>query len=229
MKQEQDLNKSEFARFLSDQSLFEGISPKQYERLLKNGYRIIAEKGEFIFREGDPADCLFVIKSGRVKLTSYDVEGRERIIAIFGNGETIWESVFLEERSFPFSAVALGKVDCCKLYSVDFEQAISEGESAMRSIKLLSKKLHDANQRNMILSSSDPKIKIARLFLYRQEIDAGRVLTMRLDDIAATLSIRPETASRKLRELIDDGIIYKSGQSNFIIKNYDELKKIAEN
>jgi CRP-like cAMP-binding protein len=49
-------------------------------------------KGEFIFQQGDPADAVFYIQKGKVKLTVISTQGKEAVVAIldaddfFGEG-----------------------------------------------------------------------------------------------------------------------------------------------
>jgi CRP/FNR family transcriptional regulator, cyclic AMP receptor protein len=48
-------------------------------------------KGQSIFSQGDLADAVFYIQSGRVKVTVVSEEGKEAVIAIFGTAEFFGE------------------------------------------------------------------------------------------------------------------------------------------
>src|SRR5580765_1656753 len=49
------------------------------------GKRILtSKKGDKIFSQGDPADAIFFIQSGKVKMTVVSAAGKEAIIAILG-------------------------------------------------------------------------------------------------------------------------------------------------
>jgi hypothetical protein len=50
------------------------------------GYRA----GESIFLQGDPADAIFYIKEGRVKLTVISKQGKEAVVAILKDGDFFW-------------------------------------------------------------------------------------------------------------------------------------------
>ena len=54
-------------------------------------------------------------------------------------------------------------------------------------------------------------------------------MKLKLEDIAAHVSLRPETVSRKLGELLNDKILEKVGQSSFRILNYEKLVHISQN
>ena len=68
------------------------------------------QKGDSIFSLGDPADSLYLIHKGNIKLVNYDSDGREKIVAFFGKGEWIWEGLFLEQPTFPFHGIAMDEV-----------------------------------------------------------------------------------------------------------------------
>ncbi|MFZ0772621.1 MAG: cyclic nucleotide-binding domain-containing protein [Candidatus Sulfotelmatobacter sp.] len=67
--------------------LLNGLSPVEAEGVLKLGAKLIVPSGTSLFRLGDPADRLFLIERGRIKLTlPMQVRGKE-------------EDIFVEERS----------------------------------------------------------------------------------------------------------------------------------
>lgn len=210
-------------------SFLEELEAPEREAIDQKLRGFYAKKGEVLFREGTPADSLWIIRQGSVKLCTYDSEGREQIIAIFSEGETIWVSMFLgkKETAYPYSAICLNDVIVCQILRQDFEATIQDTHTALKIVGLLSKKLHDANERILILSASDPQAKVARLFLYRINHSGGNRVTMKLEDIAAHVSLRPETVSRKLGELCDEGVLRKEGQSTFEILDFNALEDIA--
>lgn len=69
------------------QELTSGLAPSEAEKILAFGTRMIVPSGTCLFQLGDPADRLFVLETGSVKLTlPMKVRGHE-------------ENVFVEERS----------------------------------------------------------------------------------------------------------------------------------
>jgi CRP-like cAMP-binding protein len=47
--------------------------------------------GEIIFSQGDPADALFYIQEGKVKVTTLSSHGKEAVVAILGAGDFFGE------------------------------------------------------------------------------------------------------------------------------------------
>lgn len=202
----------------------EGLPPKQKQELMEGALHRDYRKGQFLFHEDERVDSLFIIRKGSVKLSTWDSEGREQIVGIFADNDVIWEGMFLEKSTYPYSAVCMKATRICRIRREDFERVVSDTAVALKVIGMLSRKLHDANARNLLLSTSDPKARIAGFLLYRREHTAGTVLTLRLDEIAASLALRPETVSRKLGELSREGLIKKHGQSGFEILDTEALR-----
>ncbi|MGC8536835.1 MAG: Crp/Fnr family transcriptional regulator [Rhizomicrobium sp.] len=48
-------------------------------------------KGQVVFSQGDPADAVFYIQNGKVKLTVVSEQGREAVVAILGTGDFFGE------------------------------------------------------------------------------------------------------------------------------------------
>jgi CRP-like cAMP-binding protein len=49
------------------------------------------KKGQVIFAQGDPADALFFIQKGKVKVTTLSRQGKEAVVAILGEGDFFGE------------------------------------------------------------------------------------------------------------------------------------------
>ena len=47
-------------------------------------------KGEKIFSQGDPADSIYFIQSGRIKITVVSAAGKEAVLAMPGPHEFFW-------------------------------------------------------------------------------------------------------------------------------------------
>ena len=51
--------------------------------------RITCRKGKVIFAQGDPADSVFYILEGKVKIAVTSEQGKEAVVAIFGGGRSL--------------------------------------------------------------------------------------------------------------------------------------------
>ncbi|OGR22070.1 MAG: hypothetical protein A2559_11130, partial [Deltaproteobacteria bacterium RIFOXYD2_FULL_66_9] len=85
--------------------LFHGISETDAQRVA----RLCAErkypKDATIFSKGDPANALFIVKEGKVRILSLSDKGAETIVHILKEGE-IFGELLLSEEQRAFTAVA---------------------------------------------------------------------------------------------------------------------------
>ena len=143
---------------ISHIEFLEGLDEEKQNRVKEGAVRRTCRKGSSLFRQGDPVDAVYIIHTGRVKLCTWDPEGREQIVGLFSDKDTIWEGIFIEGSRYPYSAVCMTDVYCCRVMRKDLEKVMEDPAIAMRVIGLLSRKLHEANERVMLLSSSSPRV-----------------------------------------------------------------------
>lgn len=104
------------------------IAPRSTEELLRDvpilgqlpaaDLHLLAESAEVrkvaraapLFAEGHPAEGLFVVRTGEVKITKSGREGREQIVYIATPGRPISEGVRFDGGNYPASAMAMRAV-----------------------------------------------------------------------------------------------------------------------
>ncbi|WP_329887694.1 Crp/Fnr family transcriptional regulator [Pseudoramibacter faecis] len=211
-----------------DIPLLQGIPDDQKRELLAGADRVQVPRASLLFQEGDPADMIWIIRCGQVKLCRYEADGREQIIGIFDRYEAIWEGLFLDNSTYPYSAECLTPVEACGIHLKALQAVLASPEVAMDVIVMLSRKLHDANIRNVLLTTRKPESRVAGFLLYRKERSTEAWISLKLEDIAASLNLRPETVSRKLRELEKLGLIERIGRGRLHILDYGGLKALYD-
>lgn len=79
--------------------LFASLSEADREALGSSFVRQSFDRGEMIFRQGDPGMHLYLVENGRVKITTLAPDGREAFVAIVGPGQVFGElSLFVEQQ-----------------------------------------------------------------------------------------------------------------------------------
>src|SRR3984885_12263624 len=76
-----------------------------------NAYR----RNQRIFAQGDPADAIFYIQKGKVKLTVVSRRGKEAVIALLGEGDFFGESCLAGQPLRMATAVTLSNCSIMKL------------------------------------------------------------------------------------------------------------------
>lgn len=196
-------------KFIDKISLFDNLSKSDLNDFLFEAKTKNYKKGETIFLEEDSASNLYIILSGLVKTYNVNKEGNEAVIDIAGPSSLI-NDVFLDQ--FQYNAVALelsyllliprkktkdfAKTNIGFAFNILVNQANKNKELTNQLAKL---KLDDA------------KYKLGQ-FLLSLAFENGnkiRDIILKFDKviIASYLGIKPETLSRALQKLKEDGEI----------------------
>lgn len=78
-----------------------------WEPLLARGARMRSyAKDETLFLEGQAADAVYVIQEGRIRLTTFGFDGKERHLMILGPGGLVGDCALPSARQYAVSAVA---------------------------------------------------------------------------------------------------------------------------
>lgn len=207
-----------------------GALPKDVQKsLTEHSIQTTRAIGTILFGVGEKVDSVLIIRKGRIKLCKYDADGNEYILDIIHDGDAIWENLFLENAVFPYSAVCLSKVDLCEIKKSEFIHLIADRPSiAMNLISLLSLRLKDSNEKALLLSIRDPKVRLAGFLLDRDIRCVGPEIKLKLEDIAASIGLRPETVSRNLSRFEKAQLIKRLGHGKIMVTNRSGLKKIYE-
>jgi CRP-like cAMP-binding protein len=119
-----------------------------------------AAAGTVLFREGEPGKDMYVIQSGKVRLTR-TIRGVEKTLADLPAGEFFGEMSIINEKPRTASAVVLEDAQLLVLDPRTFEAMIKANtEIAVRMIKKLAARLDIANAQieNLLLGDANSRI-----------------------------------------------------------------------
>jgi len=167
--------------------------------------------GTHLFREGEVFEAIAAVREGTVKTYVVDREGHEQVLGFHFPGEVIGLSAIENER-YPCNAIALDTVSLC---------CFSFPQIALLARRLpgLQKQLFRLMSRDIgsaaLLAGDHPadeRLAAFLILLSRRLAAVGHSgmllrLAMPRTDIANYLRLAPETVSRVLRRLQDDGMI----------------------
>ena len=133
-------NKSQMsthAKFLKSVSILSPLSDEQRDALSSNLEQVSYEDGQAIVKQGDPADALYFIKTGKVHVlikTDSEEEGLGHKVAELKSGDFFGENAVSGEAkpTRAASIVAEGDVDMLKLTSEDFAETIGDLAEALK-------------------------------------------------------------------------------------------------
>jgi CRP-like cAMP-binding protein len=96
------------------------IPPGVWERLAARGQERALGPGQAAFSQGDAAEALFMVVSGRVKVVRVTTQGNEHILCVRGPGESFCPVALLDGGPQLGTAVAMGEVRLRRLPKQDF-------------------------------------------------------------------------------------------------------------
>lgn len=92
-------------------------------------------KSRKIFSQGDPADSIFYIQRGKVKLTVVSHQGKEAVIAILGDGDFFGEGALAGQPQRMASAITMSECSIMRLERVNMIRVL-QNEPAFSSVVL---------------------------------------------------------------------------------------------
>lgn len=186
------------------------------------------ERGQNLFHAGEACDTLWLVDSGRLRLVSVLPDGRELVRDVVSAGETIGMALLVDGAAYPYTAQALDDVEYRR---VSRQQVLDLVEHqpfvALAILQVMSVKLRQANERNAMLAQKNPLVRLAAFLLERSARLQSESIELTVDDLGAACGMRRETASRKVGELCDLGLVERVGQSGIRIVDKAGLQRLA--
>lgn len=184
---------------------------------------------------GDPAEYLFVVADGRVKLMHDTQAGKEVVLDLLTRGEFFGSLAVLGEDVYPDTAVAQTQVCILTIGKDAFMQILSRYPAvSLQVIGIMSERLRAAHDRLERLSSGTVEERIAHVLLRlgdkfgEKKRGVGLLIQAPLtrDDLAAMTGTTTETASRVMSQFQKDGLV-QSGRGWAAIRDLKGLQEIA--
>lgn len=194
--------------------LFAGLDDDNFDRLAADMKVKELDQGQVLFHRGDPADSFYYVDTGLIELSLISATGDKKTLEVVNPGRTFGEAVtFMREVKFPVTAEALQHSQLCEIPNHSFLDMLRTNRDAcMRLLADLSRHLHARVREIENLSIQNARHRLSS-YIMDHIVDSrdGDQATARLElprhVIASRLSIAPETLSRLLRSLVDEGVI----------------------
>jgi CRP/FNR family transcriptional regulator, cyclic AMP receptor protein len=168
-------------------------------------------KNSTVVAAGDPADALYIVISGRLKVMMNDKEGREVILAILSQGDVFGEMGLIDQAPRSATVVAIESCELLTITRADFTKCLQKNfDLTMNVIRGLVKRLREADKKIGSLALIDVCGRVARLLLEMAEtVDGQKVVTRKLPkkQIAKMIGATREMVSRVMKEMEASGHI----------------------
>lgn len=210
-----DTSRFDIPRFLSRLPLFGDLDAPEIDRIAAGCTLRRLERGDMVFRVGEPCEHFHVVVLGQVKLFVISPGGQEKVIELVGQGQSFAEALVFLGRPCLVNAQALADT---LLLSVARETIVTEiqrdGRLAMRMLAGLARRLHGLVHDVQAYALQNGVQRVIGYLLRDQGAEdcvSGEIVTVSLPvskaTVASRLSLTPEYFSRVLRELEEAGLI----------------------
>lgn len=195
--------------------------------------RVPLDRGESIFRTGDPFEHIYVVRSGSVRTVHPGPDGDDQVIGFHLPAELVGIDA-ISEGAHLCDAIALERTSVCALPFGRLEQVAAEYPALQRQLHtLMSRQMVHDHQHLVALGRRSARERLA-LFLHSLASRLERAgysgvdfqLSMSRDDIANYLGLALETISRLLTRLAQEGVI-KVNRRRVLIRDSRLLARIA--
>ena len=188
-------------------------------------------RGENIFTQGSVSSGFYIILKGRVKVFKLSAEGKEQILHFADMHELLGAVPSFTEAPYPAHADAMEKTTTLFFPQKDFLSLVrKEPAVVMNMMANLAMRLQHFTRMIEDLSLKEVPGRLAAYFLYLCERKGCSDLVeidISKGQLASLLGTIPETLSRILRRLSDQGIIKVSGK-NIRLINKKALQDIID-
>jgi CRP/FNR family transcriptional regulator len=204
--------------------LFQHLSPTEQEAIGRSAVRKRSLKGSLLFRQGDPADELFLIKGGRLKLSKVFEDGREVTLDIRKSGDFVGETLLSEAADYPVSAWCLEDTLTCGFDRRGFEQLVlAHPPIGLQIIRNMSERITSLTDRLGGLAGAPIEDRLLQTLvdLSRQHgvgHRQGKAIQLNLthEDLSFLIGAHRVSVTRAIKNLRKSGKIIADGRSLII-------------
>ncbi len=215
---------------LAEVKLFEGLPKAQLASLAEIALLKRFKAGAPLFEAGQPGTHFYAVVTGKVRVYRAAPSGKEQILHVFGAGEAFAEVPVFEGKTYPASAQALEDSLMVCIPRKGFAEVLRrDPELALGVMALLSARLRAFVTQIAQLSLKEVPERLAGYLLLLRASQNRDDLTLDLPkgQIASYLGTIPETLSRALKKLADQGLIETSG-NRVTLLDPEALARLAE-
>ncbi len=202
-----------------EHSVFKLLTEEQLAELQNTKSNLCFNYGELIFKEGQYPSGIYIISSGKVKVSKFGFEGREQIVRFAKEGDILGYRAMISEEKYSCSASVVSETRVCFLTREFINNCIrTNPDVATNFMKLLAYDLRCAEEKAIRMAQKQVRERVAESILILKEIygfEEDNItinINLKRDEIAGIAGTVRETATRLLAEFCDDNMILVNGR-----------------
>lgn len=210
------------------------LGPQQVEKLCALGPRIEYQRNAVIYRQGEPADHVFLLLEGEAQSVLLSSLGHETLLRIHLPGSILGLTALATVPWRDASATAIQPSRLARIARADFKAAIlGDKDLGFGVIQLLVDRMRDFHFRVGDLQAQSVEQRLARVLIAvsRRTDDNGRpdakpVIHLTHEDLAQLVNSRRQTITAILGRFAQAGYISKSGR-RLVVENARGLASLS--
>lgn len=215
--------------------VFCNLSPRAAQRLNEIKATAIYPKGAMLFLEGQQARGVFVLCTGKAKLSTSSREGKTIITKLSEPGDVLGLNAVVSQRQYEVTAEMMEPGQANFIPRDSFVHLLKEfPEVALRVAEQLSNNYYTAYEEIRTLGlTNSPSEKFAKLLLSWSTKPAQNdgmtqlKVTLTHEEIAETIGTTRETVSRLFSEFKKKQLLQLKG-ATLVIRNRNTLEEMAQ-
>jgi CRP-like cAMP-binding protein len=201
---------------LSKATIFKNLPVDLKKKLVTvSSHQDFFPKGSLIRQPLDGKDGMIVIDSGHAKIFSLNEAGKETVLGVLGKGDSTGQEDLFSKNNHENFIQATEDCLVCSMNRCDFQELLkATPDLALSLLNDFGERLILAEQNTVRRNSMNAKDRVMD-YLRAQEKRTGKRsfnLPLKKKDLANFLGLTPETLSRQLKALQQDGQITVKGQ-----------------
>ena len=211
------------------------LEPADREALTQSVSRKRFRRGDIIFQKEDPAQSLFIIEKGSVRIFFPGAQGADLTLAVLGPGDFFGDLSLLDGRPRSAGAAALADTNLLILERSDFMALLlSRPEAATAVLARVAQRLRDTNETASDLAFLDVAGRLAKKLL---DLAAGNGVPRRdgilldipltQEELANMIGVTRESVNRNLSLFRRLGMIASEGR-RLVLRDPAALRRRCE-
>jgi len=209
------------------------LEPEELRRIADITQTIRVEGGQGVFSEGDPAEAMYNVTTGNVKLYKLLPDGRRQITGFLGTGDFIGLPV---NESYAYTAECITASTLCRFPRRKLETLLEDFPKMQRRLfSMAANELMAAQDQMLLLGRKTAKEKICSFLLHlsaramrRGHKENPVYVPMSRADIADYLGLTTETVSRTFTQLKTSRVISLQEGNRVLLADLDLIHDMAE-
>src|SRR6185295_13208148 len=200
--------------FIGRLDLLQGMSQEAVHSFNSLTRRTKRRRGEWVFVHGDPADSIYLVQKGRMKITALSEDGHEVVHEIVGPGEIFGHTSSILGIPRTTSAQAIEASQLYEIRQKDFESLlIVYPELSLQLLKSVGLKLKKAEEQllNVICHDISTRVRGALIDLMASEPEKQPDQPVRIkitqQDLANLIGASRQKTWEALKELEDSSVL----------------------